>query len=157
MRRRCFVKGVNRRFALPEHQMLSDCHLIKIIYSSSIFKGDVRLDSVPDSPRRRGVCWDKAAFPLRSSATYPVVFLLLKCQKRVRAVSRDERGSWCQSPILMICPVACLSSSISSQRQKTNSVQRGSKCYLKCYHQTELKGLTASSQLQQREGGFVSV
>lgn len=64
--------------------MLSNCRLIKIIYSSSIFKGDTSLDSVPDSPRRSGVCWDKAAFLLRSSATYPVVFFVLMCQKRVR-------------------------------------------------------------------------
>lgn len=79
----CFVKGGSRRFALPKHTMLSNSRLIKIIYSSSVFKGDMSLVSAPDSPRRSGVCWENTAFLLRCSATYPVVFFVLMCQKLV--------------------------------------------------------------------------
>lgn len=51
---------------------------------------------------------------------------------------------------LMMSPVAGVSSRISSRQKKTNSAERRSKCHLKCCHQTAvLKGLTASSRLQQ--------
>lgn len=109
-----FVTGGN----LPENSVLSYSHLIKIIYSISVFRG-MSLDPVPDSPQRSTVCWEKTAFMFCFSATYPVMFFMVMFKKiSSRAVSRDKWGSWYQSPILLICPVARLSSSISSQRQK---------------------------------------
>lgn len=73
-----FVKGGNLRSALLERMMLPNSHLIKIILSSSVFKGGVGLDPAPDSPQRSAVCRENAASPFRS---YPVVFFMLMCQK----------------------------------------------------------------------------
>lgn len=87
-----FVKGGNLHSALLEHTMLSNSHLIKIIYSSSVFKGGMSLDPAPDSPQRSTVCRENTAFLFRSSATYPVVFFMLMCQKIVK--SGFQRRAW---------------------------------------------------------------
>lgn len=54
-----FVENGNLRSDQPEHTMLSNRHLIKIMYSSSVFRGVVSLD--PDSPQRSAVCRENTA------------------------------------------------------------------------------------------------
>lgn len=46
--------GICAPISLNTHTMLSNRHLIKIMYSSSVFRGVVSLD--PDSPQRSAVC-----------------------------------------------------------------------------------------------------